>query len=70
MWFKSLEKVLNLQPIPIAEKYSDTPFYEEAQRFPIDLYNCMKCKCIQVLDNIDQNFYGQNTHIFLDKQMQ
>ena len=53
---KSLEKVLNLQPIPIAEKYSDTPFYEEAQRFPIDLYNCMKCKCIQVLKNIDQNF--------------
>ena len=53
---KNLEKVLDLHPVPIGEKYSATPFTEEAQRFPIDLYNCKECQCIQVLDNIDQDF--------------
>ena len=51
-----LEKVLNLKPVPIGEKYSSSPFTEEPQRFPIDLYNCQDCSCIQVLDNIDQDF--------------
>ena len=53
---KSLEKVLDLKPVPIGEKYSDSPFLEEQQRFPIDLYNCKKCNAIQVLDNVDQEF--------------
>jgi len=51
-----LEKVLDLKPVPIGEKYSSSPFTEETQRFPIDLYNCQNCSCIQVLDNIDQDF--------------
>ena len=51
-----LEKVLDLKAVPIGEKYSLHPFNEEPQRYPIDLYNCKECFCIQVLDNIDQDF--------------
>ena len=51
-----LEKVLDLKPVPIGEKYSSEPFEEESPRFSIDLYNCKDCQCVQVLDNIDQEF--------------
>lgn len=53
---KSLEQVLSLKPVPIGEKYSISPFPNESERFPIDLYNCRDCSCIQVLDNVDQEF--------------
>ena len=51
-----LKKVLDLEPVPIGEKYSLTPFSKEPQRFPIDLYVCEECHCVQVLDNVDQKF--------------
>ena len=51
-----LKKVLDLEPVPIGEKYSLTPFSKEPQRFPIDLYVCEECYCVQVLDNVDQKF--------------
>ena len=53
---ENLSKVLPLEPIPIGEKYSLSPFNEESERFPIDIYNCQDCSCIQILDNIDQDF--------------
>lgn len=52
----NLKKVLDLEPVPIGEKYSSTPFSKEPQRFPIDLYVCEECHCVQVLDNVDQKF--------------
>jgi hypothetical protein len=46
--------VVNLNPIPLAEKYTSSP--EEAQnapKYPIDLYMCRACSHVQLLDVIN-----------------
>jgi SAM-dependent methyltransferase len=48
-----VELVVKLAPIPLAEKYSTTPSAGEAEVFPIDLYMCLACGHVQVLDVID-----------------
>jgi SAM-dependent methyltransferase len=51
---RSLEKVVNLQPIPLAEKYTASARPGEgAERYPIDLYMCLDCGHVQQLDVID-----------------
>lgn len=51
---RKLEKVVALLPIPLAEKYTDSPVRGEgAQAYPIDLYMCLDCGHVQQLDVID-----------------
>lgn len=51
---RKLEKVVALLPIPLAEKYTDSPARGEgAEPYPIDLYMCLDCGHVQQLDVID-----------------
>lgn len=46
--------VVNLQPIPLAEKYTATPDEaKNARKYPIDLYMCKDCAHVQLLDVIE-----------------
>lgn len=46
--------VVNLNPVPLAEKYTTTPQEaQQAPRFPIDLYMCRACSHVQLLDVIN-----------------
>ena len=64
---ENLSKVIPLEAIPVGEKYSSSPFNVEPQRFPIDIYNCQDCSCIQILDNIDQDFLWSEYTYFSDQ---
>lgn len=59
-----LKLVVNLNPVPLAEKYTSSP--EEAQnapRYPIDLYRCHQCTHVQLLDVIDsQRLWSDYTY--------
>ena len=49
-----VEKVINLEPIPLSENYSTDPGASAlAPRFPIDVYMCADCGHVQQLDVID-----------------
>lgn len=53
---EDVKLVVKLNPVPLAEKYTDTP--EEAQqasKYPIDLYMCETCSHVQLLDVIDSH---------------
>ena len=53
---KNVHRVVELAPIPLAEKYSTST--EEAcqvEKFPVDLYLCSACGHVQVLDVIDSD---------------
>ncbi len=52
----SLSKVLKLEPVPIGEKYSVERNKQFDARFPIDLYECQDCLCVQTLDGVDSEF--------------
>ncbi len=48
------EKVVELEPIPLAEKYvSEDQVGQATDVFPIDLYQCLDCGHVQLLDVID-----------------
>ncbi len=61
---KEVKLVVNLNPVPLAEKYTSSP--EEAQnapRFPIDLYMCCDCSHVQLLDVIhSQDLWSNYTY--------
>jgi 2-polyprenyl-3-methyl-5-hydroxy-6-metoxy-1,4-benzoquinol methylase len=51
---KNVERVVNLEPIPLSENYStDRSVAANAPRFPIDVYMCADCGHVQQLDVID-----------------
>jgi SAM-dependent methyltransferase len=52
---KKIQLVVKLAPIPLAEKYTTTADAKGADAFPIDLYMCLDCGHVQVLDVIDSD---------------
>ena len=56
--------VLPLEPILLGEHYLDKPSIEKELRFPIDIYQCNKCNCVQTLDDIDPDFLWQDYTYF------
>ncbi|QCI63168.1 class I SAM-dependent methyltransferase [Phreatobacter stygius] len=54
---KNVERVVNLEPIPLSENYTTDPSVAaQAPRFPIDVYMCADCGHVQQLDVIDPKF--------------
>lgn len=57
-----IKKTINLKPIPLGEKYSFNK-KKNASRFPIDVYECYNCKCVQTQDNIkNELLWGDYTY--------
>lgn len=57
-----IKKTVNLKPIPLGEKYS-LNIKENTSRFPIDIYECDNCKCVQTQDNIkNELLWGDYTY--------
>ena len=55
-------KAINLNPIPLGEKYNVNKV-SNSTRYPIDIYQCSFCKCVQTQDNIDNNLlWGDYTY--------
>jgi 2-polyprenyl-3-methyl-5-hydroxy-6-metoxy-1,4-benzoquinol methylase len=52
----SLKLVLPLNPVPIGEHYTENMGTNKDVRYPIDLYQCKNCNCVQTADDIDSNF--------------
>jgi hypothetical protein len=50
-----LEKVVDLKPIPIAEKYTTLEEPPDHSVYPIDLYMCRNCGHVQLLDVINSD---------------
>src|SRR6516164_1387309 len=51
---RNLEVVVKLAPIPLAEKYSTTARQNpDDEVYPVDLYMCVDCGHVQLLDVID-----------------
>ncbi|MGQ0683674.1 methyltransferase domain-containing protein [Bradyrhizobium sp.] len=51
---KNVERVVNLEPIPLSENYStDRDIAANSARFPVDVYMCADCGHVQHLDIID-----------------
>lgn len=51
---KNVERVVNLEPIPLSENYStDRDIAKNAPRYPVDVYMCADCGHVQHLDVID-----------------
>jgi len=50
---RNVQLVVKLAPIPLAEKYSNSPSGAGDEVFPIDLYMCLDCGHVQILDVID-----------------
>jgi SAM-dependent methyltransferase len=61
---KNVERVVNLEPIPLSENYSnDRNIAANAPRFPIDVYMCADCGHVQQLDVIDsKNLWESYTY--------
>jgi len=61
---EKVKLVVNLNPVPLAEKYTSTPEEaKEAPRFPIDLYMCQSCNHVQLLDVINsKNLWEDYTY--------
>lgn len=61
---KNVERVVNLEPIPLSENYStDRSVAANAHRFPIDVYMCADCGHVQQLDVIDsKNLWESYTY--------
>ena len=52
----NLKLVIPLEKIPITEKYVDENQLEKTDElYPIDLYMCLECSHVQLLDVIDPN---------------
>ena len=53
----NVERVIDLNPIPLSENYSGDPkAASRALRFPVDVYMCADCGHVQHLDVIDSTF--------------
>jgi SAM-dependent methyltransferase len=50
---KNLEIVVELAPVPLAEKYTLPDEPDDCESFPLDLYMCRDCGHVQLLDVID-----------------
>jgi hypothetical protein len=51
---RKLERVVQLAPIPLAEKYTTTDQPNgDGELYPVDLYMCLACGHVQILDVID-----------------
>ncbi|MCX5662590.1 MAG: class I SAM-dependent methyltransferase [Planctomycetota bacterium] len=51
---RRLEAVIKLDPIPLAEKYTATAAPSDSDDlYPVDLYMCLDCGHVQILDVID-----------------
>lgn len=61
---KLLILVLPLSPVPIGEHYSEQKGLNADIRYPIDLYQCENCKCVQTADDIDSNFLWEGYTYF------
>lgn len=48
---KDVQQVVKLNPVPLAEKYTDTA--QSAPLYPIDFYMCRNCSHVQLLDVIN-----------------
>ena len=59
-----LKCVIPMEPIPIGEHYSKEPIGKDSKRYPIDIYQCMKCSGVQTNDNIDSNFLWKDYTYF------
>jgi hypothetical protein len=51
----NLERVINLAPVPLAEKYTNPGDPDDCEAFPIDVYMCRACGHVQLLDVIDSD---------------
>ena len=60
----NVEVRIPLSPVPIGEKYYDHKPDNEDPRFPIDIYSCNECQCIQTLDCIDNDYLWSNYTYF------
>lgn len=56
--YNGLDMVFELRPSALAEDYRSAKF--EHQKFPLELYLCKKCKCLQLLHSIDQAYLFRN----------
>ncbi len=59
-----LNCVLPLEPILLGEHYLENPSDKAELRFPIDIYQCLQCKTVQTLDDIDPNFLWKDYTYF------
>ena len=59
-----LSCVIPMQPIPIGEHYSIEKPTHEAERFPIDIYQCTECNAVQTQDDIDPSFLWKDYTYF------
>lgn len=56
-----VKKVVNLNPVPLAEKYTSSPIEaKNAATYPIDIYMCRQCGHVQILDVIHANNLWEN----------
>jgi len=58
-----LQCIIPLKPIPIGEHYSDQKL-TEAQRYPIDIYQCIDCHCVQTNDDISPDYLWKDYTYF------
>ena len=58
-----LKCVVPMNPIPIGEHYTETKL-DDAERYPIDIYQCPSCGAVQTLDNIDPSFLWKDYTYF------
>ncbi len=65
-----LKRVVELLPVPVGEKYADSKEkVAESVRYPIDLYWCESCGCVQTLDDLDPDFLWSD-YTYLSGQTQ
>jgi len=56
-----LELVVPLAPTPVAEKYvTKDELDQPTPKFPLDLYLCLDCGHVQLLDVVDPKFLFDN----------
>jgi len=54
---EKVELVVSLAPIPLAEKYVNADQVHEApELYPVDLFQCLACGHVQILDVIDPSY--------------
>ena len=56
----SVERIIVLAPIPISEHYVEGKPTSDAERYAIDVYQCVACSGVQTQDDIDPKFLWQD----------
>ena len=59
-----IQLAIPLNPVPVGEKYYNNRPETEDPRFPINIYQCSKCKGVQTIDCIDSNYLWSNYTYF------